>query len=54
MDSFENIEIRRASNGLIVVVHTEAETKEFVYDTPRKALRAIKGYLDPKGREDAE
>lgn len=43
---FESIEIRRAANGFILVVTTEEETKEYVYDTSRKALRVIKEYLE--------
>jgi hypothetical protein len=49
---FESIEIRRASNGFIVIVHTEDEDKEFVYDTSRKAMRALKQYLDPKNLDE--
>lgn len=43
---FESIEIRKATNGFILVVTTEDETKEYVYDTSRKALRVIKEYLE--------
>jgi hypothetical protein len=43
---FESIEIRRAANGFILVVTTEEETREYVYDTSRKALRVIKEYLE--------
>ncbi len=43
---FESIEIRKAANGFILVVTTEDETKEYVYDTSRKALRVLKQYLD--------
>jgi hypothetical protein len=43
---FESIEIRRAANGFILVVTTEDSTKEFVYDTSRKALKVIKEYLE--------
>ena len=42
---FENLEIRRVANGFILVINTEDDTKEFVYDTERKLLRAVKGYL---------
>lgn len=50
---FETIEIRRAANGFILVIATEDETKEYVYDTSRKALRVIKQYIDSnaKGEE---
>lgn len=43
---FESIEIRKAANGFILVVTTEEETKEYVYDTSRKAIRVIKDYLE--------
>lgn len=43
---FESIEIRKAANGFILVIHTEDETKEYVYDTSRKAIRVIKDYLE--------
>ena len=43
---FESIEIRRAANGFILVVTTEEETHEYVYDTSRKAIRVIKEYLE--------
>jgi hypothetical protein len=43
---FESIEIRKAANGFILVIHTEDETKEYVYDTSRKAMRVIKDYLE--------
>ena len=43
---FESIEIRRATNGFILVVTTEEETQEYVYDTSRKALRVIKDLLE--------
>lgn len=45
---FESIEIRRAANGFILVVHTEDEDKEYVYDTERKLMRTIKSYLGEK------
>jgi hypothetical protein len=45
---FESIEIRRAANGFILVVNTEDDIKEFVYDSERKLLRAVKPYLGDK------
>lgn len=45
---FESIEIRKVANGFILVVTTQDETKEYVYDTSRKALRVIKEYLEAK------
>ena len=43
---FESIEIRKAANGFILVIHTEDEAKEYVYDTSRKAMKVIKQYLE--------
>lgn len=45
---FENLEIRRVANGFILVVNTEDETREFVYDTERKLMRVVKQYLGEK------
>ena len=42
----ESIEIRKAANGFILVINTDDEVKEFVYDTSRKAMRVIKQYLE--------
>lgn len=43
---FESLEIRKAANGFILVVTTEEETREYVYDTSRKTMRVIKQYLE--------
>jgi hypothetical protein len=43
---FETIEVRKATNGFILVITTEDETKEYVYDSSRKAIRVIKEYLE--------
>ena len=48
---FDSIEIRRVENGFVVAVQTEDSTKEYVYDTSRKALRVIKEYLESKSTE---
>lgn len=45
---FESIEIRKAANGFILVVHSEDDTKEYVYDTERKLMRALKSQLGQK------
>lgn len=45
---FESLEIRKAANGFILVVTTEEDAKEFVYDTERKLLRVIKAHLGEK------
>lgn len=49
---FESIEIRRAANGFILVVTTEEETREYVYDTSRKAVKVIKDYLENNKKAD--
>jgi len=43
---FESIEVRKAANGFILVVHTQDEDLEYVYDSSRKAMRIIKQYLE--------
>ena len=43
---FESIEIRKAENGFIIVVHTEDKSAEYVYDTSRKLMRVIKQYVE--------
>jgi len=48
---FESIEVRQAANGYILIVNTEDETKEYVYDTARKLMSAIKQYVSPKSAE---
>jgi hypothetical protein len=49
---FESIEIRKAANGFILVVNTEDEAKEFVYDTSRKMMRVIKQYIDADNKSE--
>jgi len=52
---FESIEIRRAANGFILVVHSEDEDKEFVYDTARRLMRVVKQYIEgPNTKDSAE
>ena len=51
---FESIEIRRAANGFILVVHSEEEDKEFVYDTSRRLMRAVKQYIEGPNPKDSE
>jgi hypothetical protein len=51
MIMFESIEIRKVANGFILTVTTEDDTREFVYDTSRKALRVIKQYIEEKVTE---
>ena len=45
---FESIEVRRVANGFILVITTEDDTKEYVYDTSRKTLRVLKEYMEAK------
>lgn len=45
---FETLEIRRATNGFILVINTEDDSKEYVYDTERKLIRVVKQYLGQK------
>jgi hypothetical protein len=42
---FESLEIRRVANGFILVVNTEDDSREFVYDTERKLMRVVKQHL---------
>jgi hypothetical protein len=49
---FESLEIRRAANGFILVVNTEDEAREFVYDTERKLMRVVKQHLGEKVTAD--
>lgn len=49
---FESIEIRKVANGFILVVNTEDEAKEYVYDTSRKAMRVIKQYLEADAKSE--
>jgi hypothetical protein len=51
---FETLEIRKAANGFILIVNTEDDTKEFVYDTERKLMRVVKQYLGENNSKDAE
>lgn len=46
---FDSIEIRKAKNGVIVILRNEDEDDiEYVYDTDRKAIKFIKELLDSK------
>jgi hypothetical protein len=49
---FETLEIRRVQNGFILVVNTEDDTREFVYDTERKLMRSVKIHLGEKVTAD--
>ena len=45
---FDSIEIRKVTNGFVVILNQEDETKEYVFDTSRKAIRFIKEYVEAK------
>jgi len=45
---FESLEIRKAANGFVMVINTEDESKEYIYDTERKLMRALKSQLGEK------
>ncbi len=45
---FESIELRKVENGVIIVLRTEEEEKEYVFDTHRKALKFVKDLLEAK------
>lgn len=49
---FESLEIRKAANGFILVVTTEEDSKEFVYDTERKLVRVVKQHLGERVSRD--
>lgn len=49
---FESLEIRRAANGFILVLNTEDESREFVYDSERKLMRVIRQYLGEKPTQE--
>jgi hypothetical protein len=49
---FETLEIRRAANGFILVINTEDDSKEYVYDTERKLIRVVKQYLGERVTKD--
>lgn len=45
---FDSIEIRKVANGFIVILNTEEDTQEYVFDTSRKAIKFIREYVDAK------
>lgn len=45
---FESIEIRKVANGFIVILNTEDEAQEYVFDTSRKAIKFIREYVESK------
>ncbi len=51
---FETVELRKVKNGVIVLVRTEEEDGEYIFDTSRKALKFVKDLLESKGTVNAE
>lgn len=47
---FDSIEIRKVANGFIVILNTEDDTREYVFDTSRKAIKFIREYVDAKAQ----
>ena len=45
---FDSIEIRKVANGFIVILNTEDDASEYVFDSSRKAIRFIKEYVEAK------
>ena len=46
---FDSIEIRKVTNGFVVILTTpDEDTKEYVFDTSRKAIKFIKEYVEAK------
>ena len=50
---FESIEIRKVANGFIVILNTEDDATEFVFDTSRKAVKFIREYVEGKVSQPA-
>lgn len=51
---FEAIELRKVKNGVIVLIRTEDNDEEYIFDTNRKALKFVKDLLENKGTANAE
>lgn len=51
---FDSIEIRKASNGFIVILTPEdSDSIEYVFDSSRKAIKFIRGYVETKSVQEA-
>ena len=50
---FDSIEIRKVANGFIVILNTEDDTNEYVFDSSRKAIKFIREYVDAKVSQEA-
>jgi len=49
---FESIEMRKVANGFIVIVNSEDEAQEYVFDTSRKTVKFIREYVESKNTAD--
>jgi len=45
---FEAIELRQVKNGIIVVLRTDDDESEYVFDNSSKALKFVKELLEAK------
>ena len=45
---FDSIEIRKVTNGFVVILNREDDTSEYVFDSSRKAIKFIKEYVEAK------
>ena len=45
---FESLEIRKVKNGFVVIVNTESEVEEYIFETHRRVTKFIKEYLEAK------
>jgi hypothetical protein len=45
---FDSIEIRKVTNGFVVILNREDDTSEYVFDSSRKAIRFIKEYVEAR------
>jgi hypothetical protein len=48
---FEAIELRQVKNGIIVVLRTEDDESEYVFDKASKALKFVKELLEAKATQ---
>jgi hypothetical protein len=51
---YEAIELRKVKNGVIVLLRTQDEDAEYIFDTNRKALKFVKDLLEAKSTPNAE
>lgn len=51
---FDSIELRKVKNGVIVLIRTEDDDAEYIFDTNRKALKFVKDLLEGKGPLNVE